>query len=212
VDRPGPCGHVGHRVAAVSVLDEIARLALAAELLRRRARISIVHLETGVSRPRLRRLHRELHGRAAPCGQIPALGGAAIQTRTQQVHAGLFAALYERRAGPGTSRQLDIRAVMAAHDLYRLLHMPEAQLDFNGAWVIARDLRVGTAELRSCRRCELRYLVSSGSRLAPTCPFCALHARRAGRAEPRLILPAGVAKSLPDVDGANLLTPSQDDA
>ena len=108
-------------------------------------------------------------------------------------------------------RQLDIRAVVAAHDLYRLLNMPEAQLDFNGAWVIARDLRVGTAELRSCRRCEVRYLVSSGSRLAPTCPFCALHARRAGRAEPRLIRPAGVAKSLPDVDGANLLTPSEED-
>ena len=168
----------------MSVLDELARLALAAELLRRRARVSIAHHETGVSRPRLRRLHWELHGRAAACGQIPALGGAAIQTRTQQVQAGLFATLYERHAGPGMSRQLDIRAVMAAHDLYRLLHMPEAQLDFNGAWVIARDLRVGTAELRSCRSCELRYLVSSSSRLAPTCPFCALHARRSRRSAP----------------------------
>jgi hypothetical protein len=195
----------------VSVLDELERLALAAELLHRRARVSIVHHETGVSRPRLRRLHWELHGRAAPCGQIPALGGAAIQTRTQQVHAGLFAALYERRAGAGMLRQLDIRAVMAAHDLYRLLRMPEAQLDFNGAWVIARDLRVGTAELRSCRSCQVRYLVSSGSRLAPTCPFCALHARRAGRAEPRLILPAGIAESPGDGDQAILLTPSEED-
>ena len=168
----------------MSVLNELERLALAAELLRRRARVSIAHHETGVSRPRLRRLHWELHGRAGACGQIPALGGAAIQTRTQQVQAGLFATLYERHAGPGMSRQLDIRAVMAAHDLYRLLHMPEAQLDFNGAWVIARDLRVGTAELRSCRSCELRYLVSSSSRLAPTCPFCALHARRSRRSAP----------------------------
>ena len=200
MDRPGPCGDCGHRVAAVSVLDEIARLALAAELLRRRARVSIVHLETGVSRPRLRRLHRELHGRAAPCGQMPALGGAAIQTRTQQVHAGLFAALYERCAGPGMGRQIDIRAVMAAHDLYRLLHMPEAQLDFNGAWVIARDLRVGTAELRSCRRCELRYLVSSGSRLAPTCPFCALYARRGGRSKARLVLPRALDGPSPEPD------------
>jgi hypothetical protein len=108
-------------------------------------------------------------------------------------------------------RQLDIRAVMAAHDLYRLLRMPEAQLDFNGAWVIARDLRVGTAELRSCRSCQMRYLASSGSRLAPTCPFCALHARRAGRAEPRLILPPGIAESPGDGDQAILLTPSEED-
>lgn len=47
----------------MSVLDELERLALAAELLRRRARVSIAHHETGVSRPRLRRLHWELHGR-----------------------------------------------------------------------------------------------------------------------------------------------------
>jgi hypothetical protein len=100
---------------------------------------------------------------------------------------------------------------MAAHDLYRLLHMPEAQLDFNGAWVIARDLRVGTAELRSCRSCEVRYLVSSGSRLAPTCPFCALHARRAGRSEPRLVLTVGTAESRRDGDGAIILTPSDGD-
>jgi hypothetical protein len=195
----------------VSVLDELARLDLAKELLRRRARVSIVHHETGVSRPKLRNLHRELHGSGAPCGQIPALGGAAIQTRTQQVHASLFAALYERRVGPDMSRQLDIRAVMAAHDLYRILNMPEAQLDFNGAWVIAGDLRVGTAKLRSCSSCELRFLVSSGSRLAPTCPFCALHARRAGRAEPRLVLPPGIAESLPKGEGAILLPPSEED-
>jgi hypothetical protein len=158
-----------------------------------------------------RRLHWELHGRAAPCGQIPALGGAAIQTRTQQVHAGPFAALYERRAGAAMLRQLDIRAVMAAHDLYRLLRMPEAQLDFNGAWVIARDLRVGTAELSSCQSCQVHYLVSSSSRLAPTCPFCALHAWRAGRAEPRLILPAGIVEFPDDRDRAILLTPSEED-
>ena len=118
-----------------------------------------MHHETGVSRPKLRVLHRELHGHGAPSGQIPMIGGATIQTRAQQVHAGLFAALYERYAGPAMSRQLDIRAVIAAHDLYGSMVPQEPQLDFNAAWVIARDLRVGTSELRSCGACELRYLV-----------------------------------------------------
>ena len=173
---------------AVQVLDDITQLNLAVALLRRKARVSIVHHETGVSRPKLRTLYRELHGRGAPSGQLSAIGGATIQTRLQQVHAGLFAALYEYYGGPKVTRQLDIRAVIAAHDLYESLVPQAPQVDFNGAWVIARDLRVGMSALRSCPDCVVRYLVSSESRLAPTCPFCSLHRRRDGRGEPRLMV------------------------
>ncbi len=150
----------------MGVLGDIAQLNLAVELLRRKARVSTVHHETGVSRPKLRILHREIHGHGPPSGQIPATGGATIQTRLQQVHAKLFAALYEHYAGPAMSRQLDIRAVIAAHDFYVSLVLQEPLVDFNGAWVIARDLRVGMSELRSCDVCEVRYLISSESRLA----------------------------------------------
>ena len=190
----------------MNLLDDFERLKLAVDLLRRETRVSIVHHETGVSRPKLRHLHREMHGRGASCGQIPAIGGATIQTRFQQVHAGLFAALYERYAGPEMSRQLDIRAVIAAHDFYETLARQEPWLDFNGAWVVARDLHVGTSELLYCSDCELSFLVSSASRLAPTCPFCVLHPRRGGRGEPRLMLPAGLAAPAADVDIAALLT------
>jgi len=195
----------------VNLLDDFERLKLAVDLLRREARVSIVHHETGVSRPKLRTLYRELHGRGASCGQIPAIGGATIQTRSQQVHAGLFAALYERYAGAGMSRQLDIRAVIAAHDFYGTLAGQEPRLDFNGAWVTARDLHVGTSELLYCDDCELRYLVSSASRLAPTCPFCVLHPRRGGRGEPRLVLPAGLAVPSVAANAAALLLPPRED-
>jgi hypothetical protein len=93
----------------MGVLDDLDRMALAVELLRRQARVSIAHHETGVPRPKLRALHRELHGRGASCGQLPAIGGATIQTRAQQVHAGLLAALYGRYAGPGPRRQMEAR-------------------------------------------------------------------------------------------------------
>ena len=166
----------------MSVLADLDRLQLAVSLLRRKARVSIVHHETGVSRAKLRTLHRELHGRSAPSGQIPMIGGATIQTRAQQIHAGLFAALYARYGGPSATRQLDIHAVISAHDLYRAMVPPEPKVDFNTAWVIARDLRVGTSELRTCRACEAPYLFASASRLAPTCPLCVLHARRGGQA------------------------------
>jgi hypothetical protein len=195
----------------VSVLGDLERLKLAVSLLRRKARVSIVHHETGVSRAKLRTLHRELHGRSAPSGQIPMIGGATIQTRTQQVHAGLFSALYARYGGPSTTRQLDIRAVMAAHDLYRTMVPREPTVDFNTAWVIARDLRVGTSELRTCRACEAPYLFASASRLAPTCPFCVLHPRRDGRGEPRLVLPAGLTVQSADAEIAALLPPPGED-
>jgi hypothetical protein len=109
------------------------------------------------------------------------------------------------------SRQLDIRAVITAHDLYESMVPQEPQLDFNAAWVIARDLRVGTSELRYCGACELRYLISSASRLAPSCPFCVLHPRRGGRGEPRLVLPAGLTVQSADAEIAALLPPPGED-
>jgi hypothetical protein len=170
----------------VSLLTELDALLLARELIARRARVSIVHLETGVSRGRLRQLYRELHGHSAPCGQLPAIGCAAIQTRRTQLHASLLARAYERIGGPSVYRTLDIRSVIAAHDVYRLLARRAApEIDFTAAWVIARDLRVGASQLCRCPRCEVHYLVSENSRTAPTCPVCTVYARafRARRAD-----------------------------
>jgi len=161
----------------MSLLDEKARRDLSIRLLRRRARISIAHQETGLSRNRLRALYRELHGRGASCGQLPAIGGATIQTGAQQVHARLFAALYGRYAGAGLRRQLAIRAVIAAYDLYRLMALPQVLLDFNGAWVIARDLRVGTSEMRHCAACELHYLLGSAGWRRPAPSVSCMRAR-----------------------------------
>lgn len=60
----------------VNLLDDFERLKLAVYRLRRKARVSIAHLETGVSRPKLRHLHRELHprrcGRSEPRPLLPA--------------------------------------------------------------------------------------------------------------------------------------------
>lgn len=191
----------------VDVLADLAQLNLAVALLRRKARVSIVHHETGVSRPKLRLLYRDLHGHGAPSGQLSAIGGATIQTRLQQVHAGLFAALYECYGGPEVPRQLNIRAVIAAHDLYESLVPQAPRVDFNGAWVIARDLRAGMSALRSCPDCVVRYLVSSESRLDPSCPFCALHPFRGGRGGPRLAILGAAVRLLPETATTVVLPP-----
>jgi flagellar transcriptional activator FlhC len=160
------------------LLDEKARLDLAVRLLRRRAGIYIAHQETGLSRNKLRALYRELHGRSAPSGQLPAIGCAIIQTRCRQVHASLFARLYERLGRDGIYESLDIQAVLAAQDLYQQLISKPPEIDFNGAWMVARDLRVGKFVLKFCGCCQVRYLVSENSRAPTSCPICALYALR----------------------------------
>jgi hypothetical protein len=162
------------------LLAEAKRLELALALLRRRARIAIVHRETGLSRKRLRALYVELHGHVAPCGPLPALGGAKIANRALQIQAGLFASLYAHYLRRGATDGA-LAALIRAYDLYRVLAPAERPLDINDAWVIAGDLRIGTSRLCTCTRCTLQYLVASDSRVPPTCPFCACHARLARR-------------------------------
>jgi hypothetical protein len=163
----------------VSLLAEARRLELALALLRRRARISIVHRETGLPRKRLRALYLELNGETPSCGPLPALGGARIANRALQIQAGLFAGIYARYVSGETGGAL--AALISAYDLYRALAPPERPLDINDAWVIAGDLRIGTSRLCTCARCGLHYLVASDSRLRPTCPFCVCHGRLARR-------------------------------
>jgi hypothetical protein len=70
----------------------------------------------------------------------------------------------------------DLRATLAAQDLYGRLAPPDGDLlDFNAAWVIARDLRVGASRLTDCPLCAVRYLVSDNSRAPMSCPVCALY-------------------------------------
>ena len=164
--------------------EEIAKTTLAMRLLTRDARISIVHHETGLTRGYLRALYRDLHGRSAPSGQLPAIGCAMIATRREQVLASLFAALYEMHAGPALYRQMTIEALVRAYDAFREIagESGTGPLDFNLCWVIARDLRVGASRLAYCPACEVRYLVMDNSRTPPSCPLCALYARYGIRA------------------------------
>ena len=100
------------------LLADLARTELAVRLLTRNARISIAHYESGLPLRRLRDLYHELHHRKPSSGQLPAMGCPAIRTRRRQIHASLFATVYEARGGPrvyqatdgagaGSTKQLD---------------------------------------------------------------------------------------------------------
>ena len=168
----------------MSRVDEIGRTTLAARLLARDARISIVHHETGLTRNYLRALYRDLHGRSASSGQLPAIGCAVIANRRQQLLASLFATLYAAHAGADFNRQMRIDALVCAYDAFREIAGESAsgELDFNLCWVIARDLRIGASRLVYCPACGVRYLVMDNSRTPASCPLCALYTRYGIRA------------------------------
>jgi hypothetical protein len=163
------------------ILEHHARMRLALELIARRARVSIAHHETGIPRDTLRALYRELHGVPAPSGQLPTIGGKAINSRRRQLQASLFALTYwrcRRQAAAQSvvaAREPNIYTIIAAHDLGRALAGAENSLDITRCWVIARDLHIGTAKLLGCRACEVHYLAAEQSRFDRSCPICSLY-------------------------------------
>lgn len=162
-------------------LDEYARLGLAVELLCRNARVPIVRSLTDLPRAVVRRMHREIHGESAHSGQLPTTA-AVMSTRVRHVQVSLWVCLYAGLGGAGVYRVVNPRALIDACDTYTQVLRAQGQdpvLDINDAWVIARDLRTRAARLRSCPRCQVRYLVCEDSRVPPSCPICALRARGA---------------------------------
>jgi len=163
------------------MLARHARMRLAIELISRRTRISIVHHETGLSRQSLRALYREYHGVSAPSGQLPALGGAMIGTRREQLQATLFAVTYQRCGGHRLIRALpgprcrSIYAAIEAHDQCQRLLGAETSLDMTRCWVVSCDLQVGAARLLGCLTCEVPYLIADQLRFNDGCPICALY-------------------------------------
>jgi len=162
------------------MLEEHARIGSAIELVRRGARVAVVCTLTGLSVRPVRELYPQLRGCSPPRGPVHDTGCRMIKTRRQQAHASLFAVLYERFSGDAVCRATAPQPLIAAHDLYlefvaRAGDPPE--IDINVAWVIARDLRIGSSRLVPCEQCQIAYLVSENSRVREGCPICSVYAR-----------------------------------
>ena len=163
------------------ILERHAHMRLAIELIARHTRLSIVHHETGLPRQSLRELYREYHGVSAPSGQLPALGGAMIGTRREQIQATLFAALYQHCGGHRLIRSLpgprsrSLYAAIEAHDQCQSLLGATASLGMTRCWVVSCDLQVGAAHLLGCLTCEVPYLIADQLRFNDACPICALY-------------------------------------
>jgi len=158
------------------------RRVLAIQLVQRGLRTTPVRLLTCLPDAEIRTLYRNMHGKSPPSGDAPS-SASLFPTRRTQAQVSLFASIYRRIGGPGVLRNVNANALIKGYDLFRELTLPrfgaaKGLLDFTGAWVIARDLRSGSAILNHCPDCRVHYLVAENSDLPPTCPYCALRKER----------------------------------
>lgn len=162
-------------------LASIQQFDTAVGLIHRGMRLGVVSSITGIHLKTLRSLHREIQGHGSSPGPMPSSSGI-LSTRLAQATASVLAALYRSIGGTGTYNRIDIKALLAAHDLYRELLVditppPVKLLDITQAWIIARDIRTGAVYFQACRHCRIRYLCAVDAHSPPGCPICALKRR-----------------------------------
>ena len=145
------------------------RQALALELLKRKARITIVHNVTGISRRILSNTYRQLHGQTASGGAMKTSTVAITRNVTTFKEAILFSVCYQ--TAELQPNEDDVQKVIIAFDAFKKL-TPESKLDFSGAWVVADDFRNKKITLIRCTKCQAAVLLNA--RLDPVnhCMYC----------------------------------------
>lgn len=170
------------------------RLAAALELLRNGYRTRIVQAVTGLPAGAIRKLCWDVLGKAATPGQLPETSSVTMSWG-RYADAALFAGIYYEIGGDAIYRYVDPYLVLHTHSIYQIVReqldgMPTRRgderprlLDINHAWVIARDLRAGTAVLAVCSNLGCRYhnLLVVGSHKQLACALCHAPARPISR-------------------------------
>lgn len=151
------------------MLKTINKQLLALELLKRHARVPIVHRETGLPKPLLRKTYRDFHGRSACPGALKYSTQGLTRTLKKYKEVTLFAVCFEKVASK--SQNSDIRIIINAFDIYKKSY-PASQLDFSAAWVVARDLRCFITHIIKCHHCRAPVLLNAREHNAERCCVC----------------------------------------
>lgn len=155
-------------------VEEHQKTAQALTLIRCGFRTKIVEHATGLRMRIVRSLYREIWGRSPTAGMLPQSVNV-VKSWERLAQASLFADVYHGLHGSVIYRQVDITRVLHAYRAYAMLHaqmaLPNQLLDINAAWVIARDLRAGTARLARCK-CGYPTMLLAHQHKRMLCPIC----------------------------------------
>lgn len=143
-----------------SLLNEMAEVQLAIELIEMGARLQVVESETEISRPRLIKLYKEVVGNSPPKGLLPFSTDYFI-TWMPNIHASLFYTIYQRVTSQKTGESR-IAIFIRSFRLYleQVRHEnPAAILTLTRAWTLVRFFDSKMLELGGCKQCGCQFVV-----------------------------------------------------
>lgn len=151
------------------MLKKYQQQTLAIELLKRHARVKIVHQVTGIPIKPLRQTYRQLHGRSPSPGSIKFSTRGLTGSRRKYKDVTLFAVCYRVAASKSADDQ--IQAVITAFDAYKHSY-PFGNLDFSAAWVISEDLKDKKVQVSTCPHCCAWVLLNAREDQVERCGVC----------------------------------------
>lgn len=151
---------------------------LAAALAERGAKTTVIEQLSGLSKEQARRIIRATTGVEPHSGPLPVSIATLLCNRRRHARLSAIARIF--LALNPSPAALDAEALVRTWDLFVYLHGPQGGEDgkpitFTELFILARDLRIGNAELRRCQKCGLSWLLchQCDTHLV-ACPYCKL--------------------------------------
>lgn len=146
------------------ILDEQRDMQKAMELISLGARLQVVESEVAVSRPRLIRLYKELHGHPPPKGLLP-FSTDWFLTWQPNIQASLFYGIYlQLQRGNPTHERFEM--LTTSYRLYQeqASHSAgEHVLSITRVWTLLRFFEGNLLDFAPCTRCSGRFVVHAHS-------------------------------------------------
>lgn len=142
-----------------SIIDEAKQIQLAIELINLGARLQVLQTETDLSRARLIRLYKEIHGVSPPKGMLP-FSTDWYTTWLPNIHSSLFYNTYRSLLQQKACSRME--AVVKAYRLY-LEQVPvpdngKPVLGLTRAWTLVRFFESDMMQLSACTRCHGKFV------------------------------------------------------
>ncbi len=147
-----------------SVIDEVKQIRLAIELIQLGARLQVLQTETDLSRGRLIKLYKEIHGVSPPKGMLPFSTDWYV-TWLPNIHSSLFynTFRYLRRQKERSRMEAVVKAYRLYLEQVPLLDNGKPVLGLTRAWTLVRFFESDMMQLSACTRCEGKFVTHAYS-------------------------------------------------
>ena len=144
-----------------SVVSDARDVSRATQLIHMDARLQLLECETQLSRERLLRLYKEIHGKSPPKGLLPFSTGW-FTTWMPNIHASLFMSIYDclKQGSELDKADLLIKTYRLYVEQCTTLDM-EVVLSVTRAWRMVKFIDAAMLRTIPCTRCHGHFVVRS---------------------------------------------------